>query len=77
MAQLYALVRLLAYMIEKDHFRLLDPTCCGLRGDQIVHKAGQMPLFIDVTVTNVFTPELINKKRKISILCESAEQVGK
>ena len=51
---------LLAYKIQEDHFRILDPEC-GLRGDQIVHRAGQMPLLIDLTVSNVITPDLKNK----------------
>ena len=51
---------LLAYKIQEDHFRILDPEC-GLIGDQIVHRAGQMSLLIDVTVSNVITPYLENK----------------
>jgi len=34
---------------------------CGLRGDQIVHRHGQMPMLLDVTVSNVVTPDVANK----------------
>ena len=51
---------LLAYKIQEDHFRVLNPDC-GLRGDQIMHRAGQMPLLIDITVANVITPDLKSK----------------
>ena len=34
---------------------------CGLRGDQILHRASRTPLFIDVTVSNVIAPDLKNK----------------
>jgi hypothetical protein len=46
----------LAYKILEDHFQNLDPDC-GLRGDQIVHRADQIPLLIDITVSNVITPD--------------------
>ena len=50
--QFYKSMGLLSYKIQEDHFRILDPSC-GLRGDQIVHRAGQMPMLLDVTVSNV------------------------
>ena len=64
---------LLAYKIQEDHFRILDPDC-GLRGDQIVHRAGQMSLLIDVTVSNVITPNLKNKNKEIYAWSKSTEQ---
>ena len=56
---------LLAYKIQDDHFRVTDPTC-GLRGDQVVHRTGQIPLVIDITVSNVFTPDIKDKIGKPS-----------
>jgi len=50
----------LAYKIQEDHFRILDPEC-GHRGVQIVHRAGQMQVLFDVTVSNIITPDLKNK----------------
>jgi len=39
-----------------DHFRVAGPIC-GLHRDQLVRKAGKMPLVIDVTVSDVVTPD--------------------
>jgi hypothetical protein len=58
--QFHKSMGLLSYKIQEDHFRILDPSC-GLRGDQIVHRAGQMPMLLDVTVSNVVTPDVTNK----------------
>ena len=44
-------------------FRITDASD-GRRGDQIVHRAGHMPLVIDVTISNVITPDLKDKKGK-------------
>ena len=38
----HKLMGLLSYKIQEDHFRILDSSCC-LRGNQIIHRAGQMP----------------------------------
>ena len=57
-------VGLLAEKINEDHFRVSDPTC-GLCGDQIVHKAGQMPLVIDVTILKAITPIIKNRRGKL------------
>jgi hypothetical protein len=48
---------LLAYKIQKDDFRVTDPTCKVYR-DQIDHRADQMPLVIDATISNVITADI-------------------
>ena len=53
---------LLAYKIPEDQFRIADPTC-RLRVDQIVYRPGQIPIVVDVTVSNAVTPD-IKKKGK-------------
>ena len=52
---------LLAYKVQDDQFRVTDPNC-RLREDQVVHRAGQTPLVIDVTFSNVITPDIKEKK---------------
>jgi len=54
---------LLTYKINEDHFRVADPTC-GLCENQLVHKADQMPLVIDVTVPKVVTLGIKDKRDK-------------
>ena len=52
-----------AYKIQADFFRITDASD-GRRGDLIVHRAGHMPLVIDVTISNVINPDLKDKKVK-------------
>jgi hypothetical protein len=66
---------LLAYKIKEDHFRIADPTC-GLRADQIVYRPGQMPLVIDVTVSNAVTPDIKKKgKPTAGVMARKREDV--
>jgi len=58
--QFHKSMGLLSYKIQEDHFRILNISC-GLRGDQIVRRAGQMPMLLDVTLTNVVTSDVANK----------------
>ena len=63
--QLHKSMGLLTYKINEDHFTVADPTC-GLRGDQLVYKAGEMPLVIHVTASKVVTPGIKDKRKKPS-----------
>jgi hypothetical protein len=56
---------LLPYKIQEDHFRVTDLTC-RLRGNQLIHKTGEMLLDIDITVSKVFTPDIKDKRGKPS-----------
>ena len=51
--------------INDDNFRVADPTY-AFRGGQLVHKAGEIPLVIDVTVFNAIIPAIKNKREKPS-----------
>ena len=63
----YKSIDLLAYKINGDHFRVAVPTC-WLRGDQLVHKVCQLPLAIDVTLSNIVIRDIKDKEGNLQLL---------
>ena len=57
----------LAYKIREEHFQVKNPTC-GLCGDQVVHRADQMPLGIDIIVSNVIAPDIKEKEGNLQLV---------